>query len=57
MISVKMKDAKKWQTGNRQFWDATMTIADFGYPVLALWCYCPKTLNYLAFQSFDFERT
>jgi hypothetical protein len=45
------------QTGNRQFWDATMTIADFGYPVLALWCYCPKTLNYLAFQSFDFERT
>ena len=34
-----------------------MTIADFGYPVLALWCFCPKTLNDLAFQSFDFERT
>jgi hypothetical protein len=29
---------------------------DFGYPVLALWFYCPQTLkNYLIFQSFNFE--
>ena len=32
-----------------------MTLADLGYPV---WHFiAPKTLNYLAFQSFDFEFT
>jgi hypothetical protein len=30
-----------------------MTLVDFGYPVCFI---APKTLNYLAFQSFDFER-
>ena len=35
-----------------------MTVADFGYYVYALWCYCSQTLlNYLAFQYFDIERT
>ena len=29
-----------------------MTLVDFGYPVCFI---APKTLNYLAFQSFDFE--
>jgi hypothetical protein len=29
---------------------AKVTLADFGYTV-------PKTLNYAAFKSFDFERT
>jgi hypothetical protein len=31
-----------------------VTIADFGYPVGFI---APKTLNYLTFQSFDFDRT
>jgi hypothetical protein len=35
-----------------------VTLVDFVYPVYVLWFYCPqKTLNYLAIQSFDCERT
>ena len=33
----------------------TVTLADFGYPIQALWFYCSQ--NYLAFKSFDFQRT
>jgi hypothetical protein len=43
-------------------------LADFGYPVQTIWLIlailfrtfgfiASKTLNYLVFQSFDFERT
>jgi hypothetical protein len=33
-------------------------LADFGYPVQALWHYCSQTLlNYLALISFDFDHT
>ena len=35
-----------------------MTLADFGYPVRDRWYPCTqRLLIYLAFQSFDFERT
>jgi hypothetical protein len=34
-----------------------MTLVEFGYTVKALWFITPKTLNFLAFQSFDFECT
>jgi hypothetical protein len=35
-----------------------MTLADFGFPVLALWFCCFQALlNYLPFQYFAFERT
>ena len=35
-----------------------MTLADFGYHVRDRWYTCiQRLLNYLAFQSFDFERT
>ena len=35
-----------------------VTSDSFGYPVYALWFYfSPILLHYLAFQSFDFERT
>ena len=30
-------------------------LADFGYPVKAFWFYCSQTLNYLVFQSVDFD--
>jgi hypothetical protein len=34
------------------------TLADFCYPVYELWVFFAfKTLNYLAFKSFNFERT
>ncbi len=34
-----------------------MTLTDSGYPVYALWFIAPKTLNYLTFQSVEFECT
>jgi hypothetical protein len=34
-----------------------VTLAGFSYPVDALGLIAPRTLNYLAFQSLDFERT
>ena len=35
-----------------------MTLADFGYPKFRPFSFiASKTFNYLAFQSFDFERT
>ena len=34
-----------------------MTLSDFGYPVYTFGFIAPKALNYLAFQSFDFDRT
>jgi len=37
---------------------AYVTLAEFAYPVKALWFYFSQRLfNYLAFQSFDFECT
>ena len=34
-----------------------VTLADFGYPLQALWLYCFQTLlNYLVFQYFNIER-
>ena len=39
-------------------YQAYMTLADFGYPVYALWFYCSQIIfKYLAFQSFDYEHT
>ena len=43
---------------NFKTFGVVLILADFGYPVYALWFIAPKTLlNYLAFQSFDIERT
>ena len=36
---------------------AYVILADCGYAVYALWFIAPKTLNYLAFQSFHIEHT
>jgi hypothetical protein len=33
-----------------------VTLDDFDYPVWAFGFIAPKTLNYLGFQFFDFER-
>ena len=36
---------------------AKVTLADFGYPVQAIWFYFSQIFNYLAFRSFDFKHT
>ena len=36
---------------------AYQALDDFGYPIQAFGFIAPKNLNYLAFQSFDFDRT
>ena len=41
-------------TGNLKT-NKQVTLADFGYSVLCL--LAPQNLNYLVFQSFDYERT